>query len=77
MDGECPVKVLMIAKVVDLESVFGVGQGTGALLQNAVDDVFVRIPQLLAGICDAQKPAAVDSTLTMDVYCFRLRVLEE
>lgn len=77
MDGECPVKVLMIAKMVNLESVFGVGQGTGTLLQNAVDDVFVRIPQFLTRICDAQKSAAIDSALTMDVYCFRLRVLEE
>jgi len=71
------VKVLMIAKMVNLESVFGVGQGTGTLLQNAVDDVFVRIPQFLTRICDAQKSAAIDSALTMDVYCFRLRVLEE
>ena len=52
MDGECPVKVLMIAKVVDLESVLGVGQGTRTLLQDAVDHILVRIPQLLTRICD-------------------------
>jgi hypothetical protein len=77
MDGECPVKVLMIAKVVYLESVLWVGQGTGTLLQNAVDDILVGIPQFLTRVCHAQKSAAVDSTLTVDVYCFRLRILEE
>jgi hypothetical protein len=77
MDGECPVKVLMIAEVIHLESVLGVGEGAGTLLQNAVYDILVGIPQLLAGVCHAQKPAAVDSALTVDVYCSRLGILEE
>jgi len=46
MDGECRVKVLMIAKVENLESIFGIRQGARALLENAVYNVVVTITQL-------------------------------
>ena len=77
MDGDCPVKVLMITKVVNLDAILGICEGTRPLLENAVDYILVGIPQFLAGVGNTQKPAAIDSTLTVNVYCLRLRVLEK
>ena len=77
MDGDCPVKVLMITKVVNLEAILGIREGTWALLEDAVDYILVGIPQFLAGVGDTQKPAAIDSTLTVNIYCLRLRVLKK
>ena len=77
MDGGGPVKVLMITKVVNLESVFGICEGTWALLQDAVDDILVRIPQFPARKGDTEKPAAVDSALTVDIHRLAVWVLEK
>ena len=75
MDGECRVKVLMITKVEDLESILGIRQGTRTLLQNAVDNIIVSISKLSTSECKTEKPTSVDSALTVDKHGLTVRIL--
>jgi len=67
----------MIAKVENLESIFRIRQCTWTLLQNAVDNIIVRISQLSAREGNTQKSASIDSALTVDKHGLTLSVLEK
>lgn len=71
------MKVLMIAKVENLESIFGICKSTRTLLQNAMNNIIVRISQLSACEGNTEKPATVDSALTVHEHGLTLRVLEK
>jgi len=71
------VKVLMVTKVEDLESILGVCQGTRALLQDAMYYIIVRISELSTRISHTQKSAAIDSALTVDEHRLTFRILEK
>jgi len=77
MDGECPVKVLMIAEVVNLESILRIGQSTRTLLQYAPNNFIVRVTQFLTCVRDTQKPAAVDSALAVYKHSLARGVLQK